>query len=284
MKKRGRKGILFISISCAGFVFFYLIPGLISILMTLFDKADFSFIGGKIYSDLFHSQAFQIAVGNSMKFFVIAMPLILIFSFCMALAMRRFYQYHIPGTSFLMILHLLPFVIPSGVIVLLIKILFSDYGMVNGILHTMGLSTVNWMNSGNALVVLTMIYIWKNYGYIMIIMLGGLQCVTHDTIEASQLDGAGFWSRILKIVLPEMRNYIAFSIIMGIVGMFKISRESTLIFGDYPNKHIYMIHNFLNNNFESLNYAKLSAASTVVFTIVLFIIIVGFYRRKTKQA
>ena len=66
------------------------------------------------------------------------------------------------------------------------------------------------------------------------------------------------------------------------MNIFKMYRESYLLFGDYPHKSVYMIQNFMNNNFQSVNYQRLSAAS-VLFFLLISVGIFFIARRRTQN-
>ena len=169
--------------------------------------------------------------------------------------------------------HLFPMIVPSFIVSFVFKIFFSDYGIINGLLDKINVGRVYWLNSEISLILLIIIYIWKYYGYGMIIILGGLRSVEKSTIEAARVDGAGKLSILFKIRIPQIKSYIIFVIMMEVVNMFKVFRESSILFGDYPHSSIYMIQNYMNNSMNSLNYTKLSCASIIlIFFFTIFVL------------
>ncbi|MGV2503403.1 sugar ABC transporter permease, partial [Priestia megaterium] len=59
----------------------------------------------------------------------------------------------------------LPLVVPVASIVMLWQILFDWNGTFNVWMHNMGFERIDWMKSNWAIIVLTIVYLWKNIGY-----------------------------------------------------------------------------------------------------------------------
>ena len=264
-------GSAFALISISGFVFFYMYPFIISINKTFSTRTN-------QYTSLFSSEAFRLALKNTLEFVGIGIPVLYVLSLLTALAMNRLYSWKVKGRGIILALHVLPMLIPSAVVAFFIQVFFERYGVVNGVLEKLDLSTVDWLYSSKAFLVLMMIYLWKNYGYCMIIMMGGIQSIPSETIEAAKLEGAGKLTILRKIILPQIKTYSIFTCMMGIIGIFKVFRESYMMFGNYPDKSIYMLQNFMNNCFYSLNYNRLATASTIMIGIFSVLVLIMLYQ------
>ena len=51
---------------------------------------------------------------------------------------------------------------------------------------------------------LIIVYVWKNFGYAVVVYLAGLQSVPKDLIEAARVDGADSVQRFRNVVLPQL--------------------------------------------------------------------------------
>lgn len=261
--KESYMGISFLSIGILGFTCIYIYPFILS----LFN------IDVKTVEQLVGSNTFWLALRNTFKFAVIAIPLLLIISFMIALTLEHLYINNKILYNVFIFFHLFPMIVPSFIVSFVFKIFFSDYGIINGLLDKINVGRVYWLNSEISLILLIIIYIWKYYGYGMVIILGGLRSVEKSTIEAARVDGAGKLSILFKIRIPQIKSYIIFVIMMEVVNMFKVFRESSILFGDYPHSSIYMIQNYMNNSMNSLNYTKLSCASIIlIFFFTIFVL------------
>ena len=125
-----------------------------------------------------------------------------------------------------------------------------------------------------ALVIL--IFVWKNCAYNIILFSAGLRKILKDIREVARLDGASGIQIITRIVIPLLRPTTFFVFLLTVISSFKIFREIYLLYGMYPDEHVYMIQHFMNNNFTNLNYPRLSAASIVLSIVIIAVMLVFF--------
>ena len=228
------------------------------------------FQGFGAYRDLFLYSAFGLALRNTLLLILVGIPLLVVCAVLLTYFINRMTVKKVKGTSFWFAVHLLPMILPSVVIATVVKIVFSSYGTLNGFLVRHGMSPVPWLDSGWAFFILAVIFLWKNTGYSMVVIYSGLQGIEKEQLEAAALDGADDRTTFIKVVLPQLSVFIRFVIVMGIMGIFKLYRESYLLMGDSPSDEAYMVQNFLNNNFASLNYDR-----TIIASVLLFIVVGG---------
>jgi sn-glycerol 3-phosphate transport system permease protein len=97
-----------------------------------------------------------------------------------------------------------PFVL-SGVGVGLVWLFIFDpvVGVLGYILRLFGSSSPEWFNNPTlTLIMVIIVYVWKNVGYAAVIYLAGLQSVNKDLLEAAAIDGANSRRTFFSIVLP----------------------------------------------------------------------------------
>ncbi len=261
-------GFLFTFPALAGLAAFFVVPFGITMKMSLTESMGSSkFVGLKNYSDVLKSAAFKLAAKNTFKFFGVALPCILILSLLIALLLfRNLKKYDIFRTFFVF-----PLVLPVSSVVLFFQIVFSDLGVVNGVLEHLGMHAADWTGE-QAFWVLLILYLWKNTGYNVVLFLAALNSVPPDLYEAASLDGAGWWKKLTRITLPMIAPHTRFILVISIVNLFKSFREAYILFGDHPDQSIYMIQHFMNNNFINLNYIRLSVGAALVF-LVIFVLV-----------
>ena len=261
-------GFLFTLPALVGLGMFFVVPFGITMKMSLTESMGSSkFVGLKNYRDVLKSAAFKLAAKNTFKFFGVALPCILILSLLIALLLfRNLKKYDIFRTFFVF-----PLVLPVSSVVLFFQIVFSDLGVVNGVLENLGLHAADWTGE-QAFWVLLILYLWKNTGYNVVLFLAALNSVPPDLYEAASLDGAGWWKKLTRITLPMIAPHTRFILVISIVNLFKSFREAYILFGDHPDQSIYMIQHFMNNNFINLNYIRLSVGAALVF-LVIFVLV-----------
>ncbi len=271
-------GFLFCLPSILGLLVFFVVPFGITVFLSFMEsRGSSTFVGLKNYVDVLNSSTFRLAAANTLKFNALAVPLILILSF--ALAMLLFKK--LRGYNFFRTVFVFPLVLPVASVVLFFQIIFSESGIINQILDALHLTSVDWMNSSAAFVVLLALYLWKNAGYNIILFLAALNSIPKEYYEAAELDGANGWVRTTRITLPLIVPYTFFIVVISIINSFKAFREAFILFGAHPDQSIYMLQHFMNNNFENLNYIRLSVGAILLF-LVIFVLMFILMRFKSR--
>lgn len=230
------------------------------------------FAGVENYSRILSNGLFQLAIGNTVKFLLIGLPLIFVLSFGVALILKS----HVNEYQFLKSVLLLPYIMPVTGVVVVIDYLFSQTGCLNKIIQFFGLPMKDWLNSTSAFWIVLCLYLWKNIGYSVILLLAGLITIPEEQYKTAELDGAGAFQKLMYITLPQMKYSIFMACLFSLINAFKCFREIFLVGGKHPSRHIYMIQHFINNCFENLNLNKLSAASVLVTIVRIIVISVSY--------
>ncbi|WP_069649322.1 carbohydrate ABC transporter permease [Caloranaerobacter ferrireducens] len=251
-KLRKSKGFLFILPSLIGFSILYVIPFIGGLKYSVSRSGfDDTFVAFKNYNDVFKSNAFNLALKNTALFMGIAIPLIIIISFILALII-----YEIKAPNFIKLFIILPMAIPSGTVAGFFRKVFGFGGF-------------NLIDTEYAMIVVILIFIWRNTGYNLIIYLAGLSQLRKEIIEASMIDGANYFQRLWHIIIPLITPTTVFVGIVTIINSFKVFKDIFILQGSYPNPKIYMLQHYMNNKFRDLQYEKLTSAA-YVFAIVIF--------------
>lgn len=85
---------------------------------------------------------------------------------------------------------LLPYIMPVAGTVMLVQFLFSQEGLMNRALYTLGLPVADWLHSAYAFPIALGLYLWKNMGYSTLLLLAGLAAIPAEQYDAAELDGA----------------------------------------------------------------------------------------------
>lgn len=260
---------LFLSPSLIGFAIFYLIPFIMGVLYSFQDSSgNGSFVGFHNYESLLESASFRKAAANTFLFTSVCVPLIVALSLFFAhLLNQRLFIRNWLQTAFVM-----PLVVPVASIVMMWQIVFDWNGTLNEWLHSLHLERVDWMKSDWSIVVLAVVYTWKNIGYNIILFLAGMRNIPKDYYETAEIEGAGKFHQWAHITFVYLTPTMFFVVLMSIINSFKVFRETYLIAGDYPHDQIYMLQHYMNNMFLSLDIQKLTAAAVVMVGGILIFI------------
>jgi len=247
------KGFIFILPSLIGFSILYVIPYLWGIKYSVSRSGfDDTFVGLVNYKEVLDSKAFVLAAKNTVSFMGVAIPLIIIISLVLSIAI-----YETKAPKLIKLLIILPVAIPSASVV----------GFYRKLLGT---GAFNLMDSKYAMLGVILIFIWKNTGYNLIIYLAGLTQIEKSIGEAAEVDGANYIQRLWHVTLPLLTPATVFVGVVTIINSFKVFKDVYILQGSYPNFKIYMLQHYMNNKFADLQYESLTSAA-YIFSLIIFI-------------
>jgi multiple sugar transport system permease protein len=263
----------FILPSLIGVLLFYIAPFFVIIYYSVIDNPiSKKFVGFQNFIDVFNNEAFKLAAWNTFKFSFTAVPLAVVISLLIALVLNE----KIPLSSRFRTAYLSPMVVPVASIVLVVQVLFDYNGVVNLFVTFFGGDKIDFLKSEHAMLVIILLFLWKNVGYNMILFLSALGTIPRDAIEVALLDTTSEWLIFWKIKIRYLTPTLVFVTILSTINSFKVFREVYLLTGSYPYESIYILQHYMNNMFNSLNYQKLSAAAIIMSIVMIAIILVMY--------
>jgi putative aldouronate transport system permease protein len=187
---------------------------------------------------------------------------------------------------------LLPYFISTIVIsVFVYQIFNTDNGMINGMLRAIGFKPVAWYETaGHWRVILTIIHVWKNCGYMSVIYLATITGIDSALFEAAEIDGAKRVQRICYITIPLL---VPTMITMTLLALGRILNSDFTfyyaIIGDNPllYKTTDVLDTFIFRNLRTIGDFTMSGAASFVQSILSAIILVScnmLARRYDKNA
>lgn len=239
------------------------------------------FVGIKNYARIFKDTKFFKYLGNTSYFVVGLVPIVLVISMMLAIAINR-------KTKFLTNIYRSALFLPcitSTVAISLVWmwILNPDIGVINTILRAVGVQNPpKWLESvlwaKPALIVMR---IWQMAGYYMVIFLAGLQSIPDSLYEAAMIDGASRSQRTFYITVPMLSNTTFMVAIMLIIESFNIFEAVFVMTEGRPmgstNTLMYYIYQL---GFQNYNMGYASAVAWIFFLIILGITLVQYRFRK----
>ena len=190
------------------------------------------FIGADNYSRLIHDRLFWKAIGNTLKFLLLHIPLQLVVSLFLAYLLNQ----KIKAASFFRASFFMP-VIVSGVVVTILwqQLLGYDSGLINRILMGLGATKIGWLTDPDvAIYSIAVMATWKNVGLYIILFLVGLQTVPTQYYEAAKMEGASRWQQFYHITLPMINPTIFMVVILSTIGGFSLFIEPYIMTGGGP--------------------------------------------------
>lgn len=262
--KSRRAFLAFLLPSFLGVAFFVLLPFLDVFKRSFTTAVTGEFVGIQNYVTVYENRAFRLAVGNTLRFTLVCLPLLLVLGLLAALLLTNMKQAQLLKSFFL-----LPMAMPAATIVLIWKMTFSESGFLNRLLsaHT------DYMGTGLAFWVLVFSYVWKNLGYTVVLWLAGILAIPEDYIQAAKVDGAGKVRIFFSIILPQLKGCMYTITVLSFLNSFKVFRESYLVSGAYPHESMYLLQHLFNNWFVYLELDKMAAAAVCIGIVLLGVIL-----------
>ena len=278
-KQRRNKNIAclyFLLPSFLGVIVFVLAPFADVCRRSLTTAVTGEFRGIDNYKQVFENKAFWLAAGNTAKFVLVCLPLLIGLGLIIACFLSRFTRIHFLKSAFLF-----PMAVPATV-VLVWKLIFDRQGFLNlfltrlgeaaysaGVLQSAPVFDIDYMGTGAAFWVLVFSYIWKNLGYTAVLWLTGILSISTQIREAARVDGAGEFTCFVKIIMPNLKPVLYTITVLSFLNTFKAFREAYLVAGSYPDESMYLLQHLFNNWFTNLDFDKMAAAA-VILGFILF--------------
>lgn len=251
----------FIIPSILGVLMFYIIPFFIEFGFSLNFLEKNIFIN---YLEVVHNKVFQLALLNTVKFSIIAIPLLLLLSLLLALTTSYFFS-----NDYVLTIVMFPVVLPNIALTVSWKLIFSKSGLLNSSFSII----TNWFADKYAFYLLIFTFIWKNIGLFTLIWLISINGVSKTQIEVAKLEGANFYQLMKYVVFPHLFKIAPLVLVLSLFYSLKVFREAYLVGGDYPASSIFLIQHAFNNWFSDLQVAYLASGSTILTVGIIMLII-----------
>lgn len=185
-----------------------------------FVRGDAPFTGLANYRTVFDDPTFAPALWHTVVFTGVC----LVFQYAIGLALAVFFHQHFRLSATLRALFLVPWLLPLIVSASTWSwMLNSDSGIVNAVLHAVGVAPVNWLTSPSwSLASVIIANIWIGVPFNLVVLHSGLQSIPASLHEAAALDGANAWQRFWSITFPLLRPVSAITLLLGLVYTLKV--------------------------------------------------------------
>jgi len=264
---------------------FMVIPGLMGFYLSFTDwnrySSEIDFVGFKNFALIFSQQNYWNSISNTIIFTIVTIALKTVFALLLALllskGLKRFFNFH-------RVVMYLPAIIPMLVVGILFKsILHPNTGMLNVFLRGIGLDFLaqRWLtNPDIALYSVIFVDTWKGVGFIMVILIAGLQVIPSEYYEAAQLDGADKWDELWNITLPLLMPTLTVTTVLNLLYGLKVFDVVWVLTNGGPGYATETVYTVVFKEFSKGRYAISTALSTLLFVIMS---ICGFWLIKAMH-
>lgn len=273
IKEEG-KFFLFISPWIVGFLAFFIVPALTSLVYSFADYNSVTvpkWIGFQNYLTLLHDPIFKKALINTLYFVFIGTPVVLVFQILIATLLNI----EVKGIGIFRTLYYLPYLVPMVATVIIWTIIFGHSGVVNQILGFVGLGPFEWIDSSHLIKpVIVLMGMWAS-GSGILIFLAALKGVPNHLYEAAKIDGAGPVKRFFHVTFPMITPAILFSVVMQVIAYFQMFTEAYVLNRGGPDyaSTTYMLNTY-NTAFRDFHFGLAMAQSWILFIVILIITLI----------
>lgn len=231
-----------------------------------------SWVGLHNYIEIFTNSPFWTLLRNSFVL-LISVPLQIFFGLLVAVLLYE----EVAGWRFFRAIIYVPQIISAVIIGYLFRVAFGLDGPINMTLRNIGLDflAIEWLgNAATALFVLVFCLTWFSIGWQAVVILAGMTRIPPSVLESASLDGANFWQRTFKIVVPMVARTLEYGAIMAIVwtftGTFAFIYSITYGGPGYETSTIdYMIYTKFYQ--ASANFGFATALAVILLIIILIL-------------
>ncbi|MFI6295355.1 carbohydrate ABC transporter permease [Nonomuraea sp. NPDC050790] len=276
-QREARRFHLFVSPWLLGFILFTAGPIVAAIVISFMSwnllKAP-QWVGLANYERMFADPEFWESIENTVQYGVGYVALGVSFTFVMALLLNQPLRFQ---GLFRTVMYMPSVVSGLATALLWLNILHPDYGLINKVLATFGITGPGWLASQEwAIPALVLMAVW-GAGNTIVIYLAGLQGIPKSLYEAAEIDGAGWWRRFWSVTVPMMSPVIFFNVVTGFIGALQGyvlilamteggPGNATMVLGLYIYRHAFV--------YFDMGYA--AALSWAMFAIIIAVTAIQF--------
>lgn len=234
----------------------------------LADIHNLRFVGLTNYINLLQDPLFWQALGNTLYFVVVGVPLSIAVSLAAALLLHSKLGWFKP---FFRTAFFAPVVTTVVAVAVIWRYLFhTRYGLVNWGLSFVGIDPIDWLGDPHwAMPTIILFAVWKNFGYNMIIFLAGLQAIPEDLYEAARIDGASRWRQFLHVTLPMLGPTMLLVGILTLAGYFQLFAEPYVMTQGGPlQSTVSVLYLMYEQGFKWWNLGNASAVAFLLFVLM----------------
>lgn len=261
------------------YLIFFIVPSLMGFYYSLTDWNSYSdtvhFIGLDNFKILFSADENYVSfIVNTINFTISTVVLKTVLGLAFALALNE----GIRMKGFHRVMIFMPSIVPMLVVGLMFKsILNPATGLLNETLRFIGLDVLahKWLVDVNwAFKSIIAVDTWKGAGYIMIILLAGLQSISRSYYEAAEIDGANTWHKFKYITVPLLMPALVVTTVLNMLHGLKVFEVVYVLTNGGPGYATDVLYTAIFKEFSMGRYGVGTALSSMLF---LFMSIIGYF-------
>ena len=278
VRKNALTGYLFITPSFIHLLLFFIGP-MIFILYLTFHRWNIidplkPFVGLQNFISLARDDLFWKALKNTFVY-SLHVPV----AMAISLGLAGLLHQRIKGVTWWRTIYFLP-VVSSYVAIAMVWqwIYHPHFGIINYLLHFIGLGPYPWLTSpSSALLSIMIMAIWIQIGYQVVIFHAGLQSIPDQYYEAALIDGASGWQRFRRITLPLLKPTTLFVLVTSMISSFQVFTSVFVMTEGGPSRSTDVaVYHIYQQGWEYMRMGYASAMALVLLVIIMIVTLVQF--------
>ncbi|HEY1294230.1 MAG TPA: sugar ABC transporter permease [Chloroflexota bacterium] len=229
------------------------------------------FIGAENFQRALADRQFWISLGYTLKYTLIITPILMVGGYAVALLTVR----NTPLKRLTRAMIFMPVVIGLGTSSLLWYWLYSPrYGLINKFLQDLGVieQPILWLGVDADLSTYAIVFsvVWKVLGLGVILFVAAIQAIPTEVTEAAMVDGASYWQRVVRVMLPLTVPTIALVTLVSAIGSLLAFDQFFLMTAGQPrNLTATAVFYVYLNSFPYLKLGYGAALSLILALLIL---------------
>ena len=232
-------------------------------------------VGLDNYIGLLGDSDFHEAIGHTLYFLAGYLPIVIVGGLGLALALHQ----PLRGSTLFRSAYFVPVVSSWVVVALMWRWLLSpENGLVNYLLSLVGIAGPGWWAEPSwAMPAVIIATAWKDLGFVMVLLLAGLQSIPTEYYEAAEVDGAGRWARFRHVTVPLLSPTLFFVLVISLINSFQVFDQVWVMTGGGPaGSSSVIVEQIVRYAFSYNQMGYAAALSWLLFAVILVVTLIQF--------
>ncbi|WP_271629263.1 carbohydrate ABC transporter permease [Caldicellulosiruptor sp. DIB 104C] len=232
------------------------------------------FVGLLNYKEALTNKMFLDSIVNTFYYSILVVPTQLIIALILAVIVNDKVKFK----DFFRTTYYLPTVTSPVAVSIIFLFLYKTDGLVNQILSHIGITPRNWFNEPSFVMpAIVSVAVWGSVGFYMVTFLSGLSTIPDQLYEAAEVEGAGEFTKLIKITIPLLKPMIFFNTVVSFISTLQMFDLSYIIGGSDGGpmgKAMTMVVMIYRTAFKEFNMGVASAMAFIVFGIIFILTLI----------
>ena len=292
MRRHRLVNVLFVAPCVFAFAMNIIIPFGFGLYYSMTDwngvSPDIHFVGLANFAGLFSSPDFIYSFIITVAYTAINIVLVNAVSFGLSLIVTS----RIRGRNFLRAGFFIPYLIGGIVLGYIWQFIFNNALVAVGKSLSIAALQASFLSKpGTVIWIMSIVNTWQYAGYIMLIYVAAIQGIPASLMEAAEVDGASYPTRVFKILVPMMANAFTISLFLTLTTSFKqFDMNLTLTNGgpatrfmDTPIKASQLLAMNIFSTATANRMAEAQAKAVVLFVALVVVALLQVAANKKKE-